>query len=164
MNAWYHEYRRLFLTTRFIGIVASIILIALIFREILAVQHAIAIYEEPMLSDGVWWQSFRSYAFAGSLILALFLRGTFLIQSKYRSDWLFPISWLIPAGLFIAYSFSIEPSSTYVCNEDGICYGIYSTQHTDWTAIAASFFFPASLFRFIATGALAFLNLKFKLK
>ena len=73
-------------------------------------------------------------------------------------------TWLLPAGLFIAYAFSIEPSSTFVCDERGICRGIYSTQPTDWIAMAALLLFPASLIRFLATAALALFNVSLRLK
>ena len=161
---FFEEYRRLFLMSRYIGIIGSVLLIGLIFQELIALQYAVSIYEGPSLSNTIWWQAFRSFAFGGSLIATLAVRTVILFRGTNSEGRLFVSTWLLPAGLFLAYAFSIEPSSTFVCDERGICRGIYSTQPTDWIAMPALLFFPASLIRFLTIAAPALFNVSLRLK
>lgn len=164
MKDWYREYRCLFLRTRFIGAVGSIVLVLMILGELTGLQYAISVYEAPKLPDAIWWNLFATVFLACGLMSTLLLRLIVLLRGT-RDEWLFLTTWLVCAGLFVFYiSFLLEPPSSQVCSPEGICRQIYHSQRTDRIALAAGVFLPASLFRFLITGALAFLNLKSKLK
>jgi hypothetical protein len=159
MKEWFQEYRRLFVQSRMIGIIGSVFVIVLILGELAALQHAIEMYEEPILPDTIWWNVFKILVVAILLIVSQLLRSFVLFRRSY--SWVLFGTWILSAGLFIAYFvFLLEPPLT--CSPDGMCF--YHSQRRDNIGLAAIVFFGASFVRSVATGALAYLNVSSKLK
>lgn len=164
MKEWYREYRRLLRRTRAISVVGPILLILMILGELMALQFAISVHEQPRLPDDIWWDVCNTVVFAGLLVGILTFRAVLLFRENQK-EWLNLTAWLVCAALFVAYFvFMVESPSTNACSPDGTCFQIYSIQRTDRIGLAAIVFFLGSLVRFFVTAVWAQLNLSSKLQ
>lgn len=154
MKIWFEQYKDAMHKSRLIGIVAALLIVLCVVREVSRFFTALSIHEE-LIAVAVIRKELCLIGFAVLVSIVALWRVVILAWSRSHSYvWQILSWWLLVLGLssYIWLAAPANPSS--VCDENGVCFGIYDMRnYTNFVAISGLLFILLSLFRFLATVA-----------
>lgn len=156
MSFWFEQYKSTMYRSNAIGVVGSLMLVSCILREISKFYSALSTNETISFSAIE-----NDLILIGSSIvigIVALWRIVILVWSRSHSyAWQILSWWLLALGLS-AYIYLASPNyHSQVCDEGGVCFGIYEIRdYTNFVAIGGSLFLSLSFVRFIITAGYAY--------